>query len=115
LESLLLTKIKPKRYDHEKQDWRAFDMMPECKEQVVNCPKGYPGHKVYWLNVKNWRRDNTDTYYEVVIRINHAHFVANRDTGRHVDDEVGRMWVNEKYTVVSRRLDYAKMPEWLKQ
>jgi hypothetical protein len=107
--------MKPTRYLHEKQDWNLnmMDTLPNCEEDVVQCPKGYPGHKVYWLNVKNWKHDDTGYYYEVVVKISHAHFVRNRDTGRHVGETVGSLWVHERNTVVSRRLDFAKMPEWL--
>ena len=105
---------KPSRYDHDKQDWLPYDIFPNCKEQQVICPLGYPGHMSHWLNTANWRRDDTGLYFERQIRIIHAHFVSNRDTGRHVGELIDKKWVHEKYTVVTRRLDYSKMPEWLK-
>jgi hypothetical protein len=108
-------KLKPRRYDHQKQDWNAWDIFPNCRVAVVKCPLGYLGHKVYWLNTAVSKWEYGRKYFQVVVRINHAHFVRNRDTGRHVDDVVGHIWVDEKYTIISRRLDYARMPEWLKE
>src|SRR4030095_4107732 len=107
---------KPSRYLHEKQDWNLNDMdiFPDCPEPVVKCPKGYVGHVVVWLNVKVSKWENGEQFFDTVIRVNHSHFVRNRDTGRHVDDVIGHRWIPARYTVTTRRLNYARLPQWIK-
>jgi len=111
---------KPSRYSHDKQDWNDRDIFFDCKETMEKCPLGYPGHRTYWLKTPYNTKcevvgSEIHTFFEVVIRINHAHFVRNRDTGRHVDDVIGTTWIDEKYTVVTRRLDYAHLPDWIRE
>ena len=106
---------KPSRYTHQRQDWNLnnMDTFPNCEKEVVICPQGYPGHKVYWLNTSISRHIDGELNFDVVVRIEHSHFVRNRDTGRHVDDIIGHKWIPERYTVITRRLDYAQLPEWI--
>lgn len=107
-------KKKPSKYDVKNQIWFTYcTSTRKCEKKIVKCLEcGYPGHKTYWLNVtKHSYNEYNELCFQVDILIAHAHFVADKDAGRHVEHKVAETTIPEKYCEQIYVLKKRKLPK----
>ena len=104
-----MSKLKQiSRYDPEQQEWLEFCTFPNCKETTVACPKcNHRGHVREWVNITR----RVGEMVGVDIMIAHAHFVKDKDVGRHVTHKVGETMIDEKFLEKRYILNRRKLPQ----
>jgi hypothetical protein len=103
---------KNPKYRHENQHWSKFCTMRKCDEETVFCHLGYPGHYAYWIQSDSYKVEENRKLYKVIQLIAHAHFVEDKDAGRHCECREGSHYIDEKYTktIVVLDNDKRKLP-----
>lgn len=103
---------KLQKYTHERQKWYKTCTKKNCEDKYVLCSQGYPGHYVHWLDASKWKivqdetkgegEPKTRKLYRVVQIVAHAHFVVDKDIGRHCECRDQEKWIDEKHTELIR-------------
>ena len=111
-----MKKSSKSKYAVENQKWFSYCTKKNCQQKTVKCKVcGYPGHKTEWLNttVKTYNKDN-ELCFGVNVLVAHAHFVADKDAGRHVEHKVAESIIEEKYCEKIHVLKRRKLPQHVK-
>lgn len=112
---------KSDKYAVENQKWFDYCTDKSCDEKTIRCEVcGHNGHKTEWLDTTKVFTDETNypdegICFGVNIFIAHAHFVANRDTGRHVTHKIDERSVPKKYCHLSYTLKKRKLPDHVRK
>ncbi|HEX7178816.1 MAG TPA: hypothetical protein VF220_03755 [Nitrososphaeraceae archaeon] len=113
-----MSRNKDNKYSHKMGKWRpeTYCTFPKCEKETVTCEHGFCGHYVYWIYSNRFTDRKDGRWYEANKRIAHAHFLMNTDTGRHVDDNVGNVWIHESDCVIRAKImnkpNY-RFPSWV--
>lgn len=54
------------------------------------------------------------TFYGVMVKVAHAHFVVDKDRGRHVRCHSHDTWIHESKTKLIRTIDGRHLPDFIK-
>ena len=99
------------RYNVNRQKWHKFCTMDNCKKKYIRCNKcGYPGHKAFWLDTSKPKIVGDNIFFDVIVLIAHAHFVNDKDVGRHVTHVIGHKKILEKFCVKTYMIKPRKLP-----
>ena len=110
---------KDRRYRNDRQHWYSICQNDSCKEKPIKCRAivddgticNRNGHKVIWIDKLRKKRENGSIFWGVDVLIAHAHYIQNRDTGRHVCHKSHEDWIDEKFTKLVRTIDGRHLPD----
>lgn len=105
-----------KKYLPSEQRWLPQCSKDNCSEQYVICKNCHNfGHFVFWIDNSRVKVVNGQTFYGVMVKVAHAHFVMDKDRGRHVRCHSHDTWIHESRTKLIRTIDGRHLPDFIKE
>jgi len=106
------------KYAVENQKWLKKDSYPKCTEPVFECKHKNChklGHKTLWIHKPiQTKIINDKLHYLADVIIKHAHFIENKDTGRHVEHYTGvSIWLDEDKTYKTIMVKKRVVPDYV--